>query len=76
MKGLVIKDSLPIHMYCFTLHCVVTFHLLGLHTEKCTKTKTKKLLAFLMLLQTGADWQTEVSCDWQMTSAETDAHAS
>ena len=56
------KDSLLMtHMYWSALHCVVELHLSGLHREKCTKKLLVVCYSFLMLLQTQADWQSDVS---------------
>jgi hypothetical protein len=43
------------------LHCVVELHLSGLHREKCTKKSLVVGYSFLSLLQTWADWQSDVS---------------
>ena len=69
-------DSLlTTRMYWSALHCVVELHLSGLHRKKCTKKLLVVCCSFLLLPQTLADWQSDVSwhrCTcWGRTRAET-----
>jgi hypothetical protein len=44
-----------------TLHCIVKLHLSGLHRKKHTKKLLVVCYIFLLLLQTWADWESDVS---------------
>jgi hypothetical protein len=71
VKGHVMNSLLTTHTYSSALHCIVELHFWGLHRENCPK--KKKLLvvccSFLLLPQTQADWQSDVSWDRLMCYA-------
>jgi hypothetical protein len=49
------------HMYWSALQCIIELHLSELHREKPTKKLLVVCCSFLPLVQTGADWQSDVS---------------
>jgi hypothetical protein len=59
MKHFLLKTC----MYWSSLHCMVELYLSGLHREKCTKKLFIVCCNFLLLAQTRADWQSDVSWD-------------